>query len=90
VTTQSDHELPVSPNRLNRDFEPVSPDRVYVSDITYIWTNEGWLYLAVVIDLFSRLVAGWSIAQQMQASLVCDALTMAANPTFATRAIVKT
>ncbi len=77
VTTDSDHELPISPNLLNRDFEPDEPDRAYVSDITYIWTSEGWLYLAVVIDLFSRMVVGWSLNSRMRASLVVDALEMA-------------
>ena len=77
ATTNSKHELPISPNLLERDFDVQEPDRVYVSDITYIWTNEGWLYLAVTIDLFSRLVVGWSIATRMFASLVTDALEMA-------------
>lgn len=60
VTTNSSHDLPVAPNLLNREFDVYEPDRFYVSDITYIWTQEGWLYLAVVIDLFSRQVVGWS------------------------------
>ncbi len=77
VTTNSKHELPISPNLLQRDFGVQEPDRVYVSDITYIWTNEGWLYLAVTIDLFSRLVVGWSLSTRMFASLVTDALEMA-------------
>lgn len=54
-----------------------APDQAYVCDITYIWTQEGWLYLAVVIDLFSRKVVGWSMSSRMKASLVCDALRMA-------------
>jgi len=62
---------------LSRDFDAQKPDQAYVSDITYIWTQEGWLYLAVVIDLFSRKVVGWSMASRMNAQLVCDALTMA-------------
>jgi putative transposase len=77
VTTDSDHDLPISPNLLNRDFEPDEPNQVYVSDITYVWTNEGWLYLAVVIDLFSRLVVGWSVSSRMQANLVTAAMNMA-------------
>jgi len=77
ITTDSRHALPISPNLLNRDFEPDQPDRAYVSDITYIWTSEGWLYLAVVIDLFSRLVVGWSISSRMLAGLAVDALEMA-------------
>ena len=75
-TTNSDHQLPVFDNLLNRDFEASQPDRVYAADITYIWTQEGWLYLAVVIDLCSRKVVGWSMGSRMKAQLVCDALTM--------------
>ncbi len=77
VTTDSNHPLPVFENRLNRQFTVARPDQVYVSDITYIWTQKGWLYLAVVIDLFSRKVVGWSMSSRMKASLVCDALRMA-------------
>jgi transposase InsO family protein len=62
---------------LNRQFEVSQIDQVYVSDITYIWTREGWLYLAVVIDLSSRKVVGWSTHKRMKAKLVCDALKMA-------------
>tara|TARA_B100000212_G_scaffold230903_1_gene175501 strand:- start:218 stop:895 length:678 start_codon:yes stop_codon:yes gene_type:complete len=77
VTTNSDHQQPVFDNVLSRDFDAQKPDQAYVSDITYIWTQEGWLYLAVVIDLFSRKVVGWSMSSRMNAQLVCDALTMA-------------
>ena len=77
VTTNSDHQQPVFDNVLSRDFDAQKPDQAYVSDITYIWTQEGWLYLAVVIDLFSRKVVGWSMSSRMSAQLVCDALTMA-------------
>ncbi len=77
VTTNSDHQQPVFDNVLSRDFDAQKPDQAYVSDITYIWTQEGWLYLAVVIDLFSRKIVGWSMASRMNAQLVCDALTMA-------------
>ena len=77
VTTDSNHSLPVFENRLNRQFTVAKPDQVYVCDITYIWTQEGWLYLAVVIDLFSRKVVGWSMSSRMKATLVCDALRMA-------------
>lgn len=77
VTTNSNHKKPVFENVLNREFAPAAPDQAYVSDITYLWTQEGWLYLAVVIDLFSRKVVGWSMSPRMKASLVCDALTMA-------------
>ena len=64
-------------NLLARDFSPSAPDRVWSSDITYIATDEGWLYLACVIDLFSRQVVGWSMQPHMQTSLVADALRMA-------------
>ncbi len=77
VTTDSDHQLPVFENQLNRQFDVAKPDQVYVCDITYIWTQEGWLYLAIVIDLFSRKVVGWSMSSRMKATLVCDALRMA-------------
>ena len=77
VTTDSKHKLPVAPNLLNREFTPTEPDQVFSSDITYIWTDEGWLYLAVVLDLFNREVVGWSIKPRMTADLVTDALTMA-------------
>ena len=77
VTTNSDHKQPVFDNLLKREFDVAQPDRAYVADITYVWTQEGWLYLAVVIDLYSRKVVGWSIGSRMKAQLVCDALTMA-------------
>lgn len=77
VTTDSRHNYPVAPNRLNRMFTVESPDDVYVGDITYIPTQEGWLYLAVWIDLYSRMVVGWSMADHMRSSLVSDALQMA-------------
>jgi len=63
ATTDSKHDLPIAQNILSRDFTTTEPDQAWVADITYIWTSEGWLYLAVVIDLFSRRVVGWSIAQ---------------------------
>lgn len=77
VTTDSKHDLPIAENLLAREFAPTQPDRVWSSDITYIATDEGWLYLAAVIDLFSRQVVGWSMQPHMQASLVADALRMA-------------
>jgi putative transposase len=77
VTTNSNHKQPVFENVLDRQFAVSGPDRAYVSDITYLWTQEGWLYLAVVIDLFSRRVVGWSMSSRMKASLVTDALRMA-------------
>ena len=64
-------------NLVQREFEVAEIDQVYVADITYIWTQEGWLYLAVVIDLCSRKIVGWSMGSRMKAQLVCDALRMA-------------
>lgn len=77
VTTDSKHSNPIAPNILDRKFEVEAPNKAYVGDITYIWTAEGWLYLAVVLDLFSRQVVGWSINERMKAALVNDALTVA-------------
>lgn len=77
VTTDSKHKLPVAENLLARSFTPTAPNQVFTSDITYIWTDEGWLYLAVVLDLFNREVVGWSIKPRMTADIVMDALTMA-------------
>lgn len=77
VTTDSKHSLPIAQNLLDRNFTPQQPNRVWTSDITYIETGEGWLYLAAVIDLFSRQVVGWSMQPHMQTSLVTDALRMA-------------
>ncbi len=77
VTTDSRHDLPIAPNRLDRNFSPPRPDTAWSGDITYIATDEGWLFLAVVIDLFSRRVVGWSLQPHMERSLVIDALEMA-------------
>ena len=77
VTTNSDHKQPVFDNLLKREFDVAQPNQAYVADITSVWTLEGWLYLAVVIDFFSRKVVGWSIGSRIKAQLVCDALTMA-------------
>ena len=76
-TTDSNHNLPIAPNLLDRDFNSDAPDTKYVGDITYIHTAEGWLYLATVIDLYSRKIVGWSMADNMKVSLVNDALEMA-------------
>nr|WP_246540556.1 IS3 family transposase [sulfur-oxidizing endosymbiont of Gigantopelta aegis] len=73
----SKHNKRISPNLLEREFTVSQPDRYYVGDITYIATKEGWLYLAVVIDLFSRQIVGWSMDERMKAKLVNDALLMA-------------
>ena len=77
VTTNSNHPQPVFDHLLERQFDVPHTDQVYASDVTYIWTQEGWLYLAVVMDLCSRKVVGWSMSSRMKAQLVCDALTMA-------------
>ncbi|KGJ89501.1 hypothetical protein ND16A_2093 [Thalassotalea sp. ND16A] len=76
-TTNSDHKKPVYENELAQQFDVEKPNQAWVQDITYVWTNEGWLYLAVVIDLYSRKVVGWSMSSRMKAQLVCDALHMA-------------
>ena len=76
ATTNSKHKLPVAPNLLQQDFTATAPNQKYVGDITYLWTEEGWLYLAVVIDLYSRLVVGWAMSERMTAQLACDALQM--------------
>ncbi|WP_088506939.1 IS3 family transposase [Burkholderia ubonensis] len=77
ATTNSNHGLPVAPNLLERNFTAQAPNQVWTSDITYLATAEGWLYLAVIIDLFSRQVVGWSMQPHMKADLVTDALRMA-------------
>ncbi len=70
VTTDSKHDL------LDRNFAPAAPNQVWTSDITYLWTDEGWLYLAIVLDLFNREVIGWSLKPRMTSDIVTDALTM--------------
>jgi len=77
VTTDSKHNLPIAPNLLERNFAPAAPNQAWASDITYLWTDEGWLYLAIVLDLFNREVVGWSLKPRMTADIVTDALTMA-------------
>jgi putative transposase len=76
VTTDSRHDLPVAPNLLNRNFTAEAPNQAWTGDLTYIATDEGWLFLAVVIDLFSRKVVGWSMRPDMHRSLVIDAVEM--------------
>jgi len=77
ATTDSKHSLPVTENLLARNFTPSGPNQVWTSDITYLWTDEGWLYLAIVLDLFNREVVGWSLKARMTGDLVTDALIMA-------------
>lgn len=76
-TTDSDHPHPVAPNTLDRDFTATAPNQKWLTDITYIPTAQGWLYLAGVLDCFSRKIVGWSMSTSMKAELVCDALGMA-------------
>lgn len=77
VTTDSAHKRPVAPNLLEQNFTASAPNQKWVGDITYLWTEVGWVYLAVMIDLFSRVVVGWSMSAGMKSGLVCDALEMA-------------
>jgi putative transposase len=76
-TTDSAHDNPIAPNRLERNFTATAPNRKWVADITYVDTDEGWLYLAVVLDCFSRRVVGWAAADHLRSELVEEALTMA-------------
>lgn len=76
-TTNSRHDFPVAANVLDRQFTPAKPNAAWVSDITYVRTRSGWLYLAAVMDLYSRKIVGWAMASSMPAQLVCDALKMA-------------
>ncbi len=77
ATTNSAHQLPVAPNLIARDFSPAFPNQVWTTEITYLATDESWLYLTVMLDLFSRQVVGWSIQPRMTQQLVVDALRMA-------------
>jgi putative transposase len=76
-TTDSNHGMPIAPNTLARDFTADAPNEVWVTDITYIPTREGWLYLAAILDLYSRRVVGWSMSDRITRQLTLDALTMA-------------
>jgi transposase InsO family protein len=76
VTTQSRHAHPLAPNRLARQFTVPAPDRVWVTDITYLATVEGWLYLAVILDLFSRRIVGWATSDRLAEGLTLEALTL--------------
>ena len=77
VTTNSKHNYPASPNLLNRKFEVDEPDKVWVSDITYVWTRTGWLYLTVFIDLYSRMVVGWAVSASLSTEMVLKAFRRA-------------
>ncbi len=76
-TTDSQHEQPVAPNLLNREFTAIAPNTKWVADITAIWTAEGWLYLAVVLDIYSRMVVGWAMDAHRDEALVEQAARMA-------------
>jgi transposase InsO family protein len=77
TTTDSKHTMPVAPNLLERRFQVDAPNKVWVTDITYIWTREGWLYLAAILDLFSRAVVGWAMSESLSRELALRALDMA-------------
>jgi putative transposase len=77
TTTNSKHNLPIAPNLINQNFVVKQPDRVWVSDITYLWTWEGWMYLAVVIDLYARQVVGWAMSTRINKELVLSAINQA-------------
>jgi putative transposase len=77
ATTDATHSHPTAPNTLNRQFAVAEPNRVWAGDITYIWTAEGWLYLAVVLDLYSRMAIAWAMGSRLTETLATEALTMA-------------
>ena len=77
ITTNSKHNHPIAPNLLNQDFTAQHPNQIWVSDITYIWTREGWLYLAVILDLFSRRIVGWAMSNRLGQELVLNAFQQA-------------
>lgn len=79
VTTKPRPGAEIAPNLLNQNFNPLSPNQVWVSDITYLKTGEGWLYLAAIMDLYSRRIVGWHVDKRMTSSLVCRALMKAYN-----------
>jgi len=77
ITTNSKHHYPIAPNLLDRQFTAAGPDRVWTTDISYIWTLEGWLYLTIHMDLYSRQIVGWAMDKHMGVQLVLDSLSMA-------------
>ncbi|MEA2961266.1 MAG: putative transposase [Alphaproteobacteria bacterium] len=76
-TTDSQHDLPIAPNLLDRNFSAAAPNRIWLADITYVETDQGWLYLATVMDLYSRRIVGWAMEDHLRADLPLAALTMA-------------
>jgi len=79
ATTDSNHSFNIAPNLLDGDFNATAPNQKWAGDISYIWTREGWLYLAVIIDLYSRRVVGWAVSNRMKRDLAIRALEMAIN-----------
>jgi len=77
VTTNSEHDHPIAPNLLKRNFTADAPNKVWVGDITYIWTHEGWMYLATIIDVFSRRIVGWAMRPYLSQALAIEALRRA-------------
>ena len=77
VTTDSKHNLPIKPNLLDRNFNPVAPNQIWRSDITNLWTDERWLHLATVLDLFNCEIVGWSLKPRMTTDIVTDAVMIA-------------
>ena len=88
ATTDSKHNLPVAENLVQRNFAPDQPDNIWAGDITYVWTGEGWLYLAVILDLFSRTVVGWAMDRRMTRHLVMNAFTMALKRRHPARGLI--
>ena len=85
VTTDSNHTLPVAENVLNRQFTPQGPNQAWGTDITYLWTQEGWIYLAVVIDLYSRRVVGWAMDRRMKKALSLIHISEPTRPRLVSR-----
>jgi putative transposase len=88
VTTQVDPKLPVAANHLQQDFKAAAPNEKWVADITYVWTNEGWLYLAIILDLFSRKVVGMAMSDRLKKEVVITALTQALSRRKVTRPLL--
>lgn len=88
ATTNSRHNLPIAPNLVCRNFVSNRPNKVWVSDITYIWTQEGWVYLAVILDIFSRMIVGWSISARLTDELVVESLHQAQRKRNSGRGLV--
>jgi len=90
LTTDSSHDRPIAENRLDRDFTAMAPNEKWVADITYIPTGQGWLYLAAVLDLYSRKIVGWAMRPHIDTALVMSAMQMALSQQFPLRLILQT